>query len=144
MKPQRGVGAYNQVAVGTADQKDLILICYDEALRSLQVGKECYLRKEFEEKARRFIRAQGFISELLCSLNMQAGGEIARNLSAIYKFCLQHIVQGDVSGNMRAIDDIIKMLSELRSAWAQLDMRSEVESRPEEVTGAAREFSVGA
>ncbi|HEC98954.1 MAG TPA: flagellar export chaperone FliS [Proteobacteria bacterium] len=144
MKYPKGIKAYKNTAVGTADQKDLILICYDEALKSLQVGKECYLRKEFEEKARQFIRAQDFISELLCSLNMQAGGEIARNLSAIYKFCLQHIVQGDVSGNMRAIDDIIKMLLELRSAWAQLDMRSQVESRPEEVTGEAREFSVGA
>ncbi|MDP2992351.1 MAG: flagellar export chaperone FliS [Deltaproteobacteria bacterium] len=144
MKYPKGIKAYKNTAVGTADQKDLILICYDEALRSLQVGKECYLRKEFEEKARHFVRAHDFISELLCSLNMQAGGEIARNLSAIYKFCLQHIVQGDVSGNMRAIDDIIKVLSELRSAWAQLDMRSQVESRSEEVTGEAREFSVGA
>ena len=144
MKYPKGIKAYKNTAVGTADQKDLILICYDEALRSLQVGKECYLRKEFEEKARQFIRAQDFISELLGSLNMQAGGEIARNLSAIYKFCLQHIMQGDLSGNMRAIDDIIKMLSELRSAWAQLDMRSQVESRSEEVTGEAREFSVGA
>ncbi len=144
MKYPKGIKAYKNTAVRTADQKDLILICYDGALRSLQVGKECYLRKEFEEKARQFIRAQDFISELLSSLNMEAGGEIARNLSAIYKFCLQHIVQGDVSGNMMAIDDTIKMLAELRSAWAQLDMRSQVESRPEEVTGEVREISVGA
>ncbi len=123
-----GVQTYHQIAVSTSDQKTLILICYDEALRSLQMGKECYLRKEFEEKARQFIRAQDFISELLSSLDMEAGGKIAENLSSIYKFCLKHIVQGDVSGNMKAIDDVISMLSDLRLAWAQIDMRASAEA----------------
>ncbi|TSA06659.1 MAG: flagellar export chaperone FliS [Deltaproteobacteria bacterium] len=139
-----GYGAYKRTSVETADQKSLILICYDEAIRSLQIGKDGFLKKAFEEKARQFIRAQDFISELLSSLDLEAGGEIARNLSDIYNFCLRHIMRGDINRDMKAIDDVIAMLSELRSAWAQLDMRPRVESRPEEVTGEARAFSVGA
>lgn len=116
----KGYGAYKTTSVETADQKGLILICYDEAIRSLQMGKDGFLKKAFEEKARQFIRAQDFISELLSSLDLEAGGKIARNLSDIYNFCLRHIMRGDINRDMKAIDDVIAMLSELRSAWEQI------------------------
>ncbi|MFH1148181.1 MAG: flagellar export chaperone FliS [Pseudomonadota bacterium] len=132
MKVQRGVGAYGRVAVETADQKTLILICYDEAVKSLRMGKECYEKKLFEEKARHFIRAQNFITELLSSLNMEAGGEIAQNLSAIYNFCLKEMILADVNKKMNSIDDVIKILSELRSAWAQVGAKPSANGIPEQ------------
>ncbi|MEW6327181.1 MAG: flagellar export chaperone FliS [Thermodesulfobacteriota bacterium] len=144
MQYARGINSYKRTQVETADQKALILMCYDEAIKSLRSGRECYLKGEFEEKARQFSRAQDFISELLSSLNMEEGGEIAGNLRALYNFFLKHILEADIKRDLKAIDGIINMLSDLRSAWAQLDMRSQVGSRPEEVTGEAREFSVGA
>lgn len=133
MKVQRGVGAYNQVAVETADQKTLILICYDEAVKSLRIGKECFEKKQFEEKARHFIRAQNFLAELLSSLNMEAGGEIAQNLSAIYNFCLKELILADVNRDMNLIDNIINILSELRSAWAQINAKPQANEVPEQV-----------
>lgn len=114
---------YNRVNVETSDQKTLILLCYDEAIRSLRMGKDCYLNKRFEEKARQFTRAQDFIAELSSSLNMEAGGEIAQSLRKIYQFVLTGILNADITKNMRLIDDLISLLAELRSAWAEIDTR---------------------
>ena len=137
---------YNRVAVETADQKTLILICYDEALRSLRKGKEFYLTKKFEEKGRQFNRAQNFISELASSLNLEAGGEIANYLNNIYQFVGREILQADLTGDMTRIDKLTAMLSELRSAWAEIDTRPSAGVMPSQSYGqvalAARGFAV--
>jgi flagellar secretion chaperone FliS len=114
---------YNRVSVETADQKTLILICYDEAIRSLRMGKECYVSKKFEEKARQLSRAQDFISELSSSLNLEAGGEIALYLRKIYQFIQTNIIMADIKKDLPLMDNLISLLSELRSAWAEIDTR---------------------
>ncbi len=137
MRSQRALESYHHVAVETADQKSLILVCYDEAIRSLQIGKSCYLRRELEEKGRQFVRAQDFISELMSSLNMEAGGQIARNLGAIYAFCIQHITLANLDGNMKSVDEVLSILSELRSAWAQIGAKpatADITSQPPQPT----------
>jgi flagellar secretion chaperone FliS len=114
---------YNRVAVETADQKTLIMICYDEAIRALREGKECYMNKQFEEKNRQFNRAQDFITELSSSLNLEAGGKIALQLRNIYRFVLANILEADLRRNMKLVDELVALLSELRSAWAEIDIR---------------------
>jgi flagellar secretion chaperone FliS len=123
MKSYWQINRYNHVAVETADQKELILICYDEAIRALQQGMECYTQKKFEEKARLFIRAQNLLSELLVSLNLEAGGQIAFNLKLIYRFIIDQITIGDLKRDLKLLSDLSAMLSELRSAWAQVESR---------------------
>jgi len=146
MKSYWQINRYNHVAVETADQKELILICYDEAIRALQQGVECYLQKKFEEKARLLIQAQNFLTELMVSLNMEAGGQIAQNLQALYGFFLKSISKADIKGDMRLVDQTVKMLSELRSAWAEIDTRPSAGVVPNQSYGqvamAARGFAV--
>ena len=141
-----GTASYHKVAVETADQKTLIVLCYDEAIRSLQMGKALYLKKRFEEKFNQFTRAQSFISELSTGLNMEAGGEIAQNLRALYDFFIKSITKADIQGDMRLVDQTVKMLSELRSAWVEIDTRPSAGVMPNQSYGqvamAARGFAV--
>jgi flagellar protein FliS len=137
---------YKRVSVESADQKTLILICYDEAIRSLRLGKDCYRNKKFDEKARQFTRAQDFITELSSSLNLEAGGDIAINLQNIYQFVLASILKADLNKDMNLIDELIALLSELRSAWAEIDTRPSAGVMPNQAYGqvamAARGFAV--
>jgi len=146
MKSYWQLDRYNQVAVKTADQKELILICYDEAIRSLHQGKECYLKNQFEEKARLFIRAQDFITELMVSLNLEAGGQIARNLKSIYQYIINSISRADLKKNFKLLDRLIAMLSELRSAWAEIVFQPSAGVLPSQSYGqvamASRGFAV--
>ncbi len=101
MKSYWQINRYNHVAVETADQKELILICYDEAIRALQQGVECYLQKQFEEKARLLIRAQNFITELMVSF--ESGGrwsDCSKSPRPLWFFHKEHI-QADIKGDMQ-------------------------------------------
>lgn len=146
MKSYWQFNRYNQVAVETTDQRGLILICYDEAIFSLQKGKDCYLKSQFEEKARSFNRAKDLISELMVSLNLEAGGQIARNLKSLYRYILNNIDRADLEKNFKLMDRLIAMLSELRSAWAEIDTRPSAGVMPNQAYGqvamAARGFAV--
>jgi flagellar protein FliS len=123
MHPYGLLNRYNRVAVETADQKELILICYDEAIRSLQQGKDCYLKEQYAAKAEWFIRAQNLLNELLVSLNLEAGGQIAWNLKRLYQYIIDQITLADVKRNIQTISNLIDMLADLRSAWAAIDTR---------------------
>jgi flagellar protein FliS len=136
---------YNRVGIETADQKTLILICYDEAISSLRRGRECSLNNRFEEKARQYNRAQDFIGELSSSLNLEAGGEIALYLRKIYQFIQTNILMADVKKDIKIIDHLISLLTELRSAWAEIDTRPAAGlaySKNQVVPEAARGFAV--
>jgi len=117
---QNGYNVYREARVTTADPKQLVLLCYDEAIRSLKSAKELYLEGSFEAKGKAVVRAQDFIAELNNSLDMEKGGEIAKNLRGLYNFMTAHIIEGDIKRDLKAFDDVVKMLEELKSAWEEI------------------------
>ena len=123
MNNRRAADLYKRTQLETVDQRTLIIMCYSEAIRSLQLGKDCYLERKFAEKAKHFSKASDIISELLSSLNMEAGGVIARNLNSIYNFLLRHILKGDMKRDVKAIEDAMEILSELKSAWEEIETK---------------------
>jgi flagellar protein FliS len=114
-----GIQNYRKTSVLTADGKRLVLMCYEGALEHLRLGKQKYMDKDFEGKAKAFIKVQDIINELRCSLDFEKGGEIARNLDSLYRYILQRLTHGDVNKDMKAIDEIVWVLGELKSAWEQ-------------------------
>jgi flagellar secretion chaperone FliS len=115
-----GIGAYKQTGVVTADPKRLVLMCYEEAIRNLKIARVKYLSRNYEEKAEALQKVQDIISALNSALDFERGGGIAWNLHALYKFMLHHLMEADLKRDMKGIDHIIWMLSELKSAWEDI------------------------
>ena len=120
---------YKKRHIETLDQLSLIVMCYDEAIKSLQRGKELSLKNEFKEKALQFNKAVSLISELLSSLNIEEGGAIARNLSSTYQFFLKRILYGDIKNDMKAIDEVIVLLFDLKSVWEKIGTQQETHQK---------------
>lgn len=115
-----GLQSYRKTDVVTADPKKLVLMCYEGAIESLKLAKIRYLDKDFEGKCRAIQKAQDIINELLCSLDFERGGAIARNLEALYNYMLREIIRSDISRDLSNLDSIIGMLGELKSAWEEV------------------------
>jgi len=113
----QGYAMYRRTDVMTADQKKLVLMCYEGAVRQLKVGKRKAAEKDFEGKAAAFSKAIDIVNELMCSLDYEKGGEIARNLASLYRFVLDRIMRADMERNMTHLDAVFDILEELRSAW---------------------------
>ena len=112
-----GIQDYRRTSVVTADPKRLVLMCYEGTIDNLKLVKQKLIEKDYEAKSKALIKAQDIINELLCSLDFEKGGSIAKNLDSLYNYMLRRIIHADVNKDLSALNEVIGMLNELKSAW---------------------------
>jgi flagellar protein FliS len=113
----KGIGAYQRTDVMTSEPKRLVLMCYDAAIRNLKAAKEKNLSGEYEAKALAVQKTQDIIGELSCSLDLEKGGQIARNLQAIYNYMTRRLLLADSKGDFKGFDEVAGMIGELKATW---------------------------
>ena len=57
------------------------------------------------------------LSSAMYALDFEKGGEVARNLYALYNFLTRHILEADLKKDINALAEVIAMTAELKSAW---------------------------
>lgn len=113
----RGAGAYKQTDVLTADPKRLVILSYEAAIYNLKSARGSYEVGAYEAKAKALHKAQAIIGELAAALNFEKGGQIAKNLSALYAYMQRTIIKADIDKDLAGIDQVVGMMEELKSAW---------------------------
>lgn len=111
---------YRKQAVQTASPLELVVMLYDGALRFMEAGKQAMADRDNFRKNDQLQRAQKIVTELMCCLDMQQGGEIAQNLFAIYSYVHNTLVEANVAEDPGKIDECVAILSQLRDGWAQI------------------------
>jgi flagellar protein FliS len=118
------LAAYSSTAahagVAAADPHKLIVMLFDGALERIARAHGCMDRGEHAEKAQLINRAVNIIDELRGSLDMQAGGEIAGNLSALYDYMTARLLKGSVEGEAKYFDEVAGLLRDIREAWVAI------------------------
>jgi len=117
----------------TADPRKLVMLCYEGAIDNLKIGKQRIAEEDFEARSKALDKAQDIISELLCSLNSEKGGSIAKGLDSLYNYMLRRIMHADLKNDVRAIDEVIGMLTELKTAWEEIFFKQDSGIEPEKV-----------
>lgn len=112
--------AYLQTQVTTTGQGDVVVLLYDGAVKFLNQAKESLAANDMAKKGINISKALDVIAELDGSLNVEKGGDLARNLHGLYSFCQNHLVKANINKSAQMIDDVIKVLLGLRSAYAEI------------------------
>ena len=118
---RRKIDAYQRSDVLTADPLTLVILCYNSAISNLKMAQARFSEHQYEAKTIAISKAVDIIGELMSTLNFEAGGDIARNLNAIYRYALQRISYGDIHKDMSALDEVISILEDLRDAWKTIN-----------------------
>ncbi len=125
MSYNQALSAYRETRIKTASQGTLIVMLYDEAIKQLSSAMTLLdgdLRKEparIEKINICILKSQEVITELMASLDMEAGGEIARNLLSLYSYFNQELLTGNVAKDPVKIGFVKTMMEQLRMAWAE-------------------------
>lgn len=112
---------YRKASVGSATPLQLVIMLYDGALRFIQQGRHAIQTRDIERQNESLQKAQRILSELICCLDMDKGGEIASNLFAIYTYVYNELVLANMNDDARTLDRCAKILSDLRSSWVILE-----------------------
>ncbi|MBW2078046.1 MAG: flagellar export chaperone FliS, partial [Deltaproteobacteria bacterium] len=96
-----------------------------------KIGRQKIIEKDYEAKSKAFVKTQDIINELLCSLDFEKGGSIAKNLDSLYNYMLRRIIHADVNRDISAIEEVIGMLNELKSAWEDIFYKQDKKIEPD-------------
>ena len=113
----RNLQAYRSNQVMTADPGTILLMLYQGAIDFLHRAESAMERKDMAEKGLYINKTLAIISELLASLNFEVGGDVARNLEALYLFMTSQITAANVKNNSQLLAETIQMLSILKDGW---------------------------
>ncbi|MDR2162190.1 MAG: flagellar export chaperone FliS [Desulfovibrio sp.] len=114
----RAAHAYLQTRVTTTSQGEVLLLLYDGALTYLRTAKERLAANDMAGKGNAISRAMDIVEELSNTLNMDAGGALSQNLLDLYGFCNKRLIQANIKKKAEILDEVIKILSGLRAAFA--------------------------
>jgi flagellar secretion chaperone FliS len=111
--------AYREGSILTATPEQLVVMLYDGADRFLRQARFAMEQGELAQANGRMQRAEAIVDELLNTLDCDAG-EVAERLQAIYLFCRRHLSEARLERDPQKIGQVIRLLGELREAWAQI------------------------
>lgn len=117
MKSSNPYQVYQQTQINTVSQGKLILMLYDGAIGFLHQAQEMISQKDYEKTNYYLIRTQDIIDELTNTLNLEAGGEVARYLYSVYEAINHWLVQANIKCDHNLVERVINMLQELQEAW---------------------------
>ena len=137
------VSTYKETRVKTASQGQLVIMLYDEAVKSLDRGLELLDLNtggkknpgNIEKISKSVLKAQEIITELTVSLDFEQGGEIAKNLFSLYTWFNKELLEANISQDIRRITAVRNQLNELRSAWTEVAVKNSPETAGKAVTG---------
>jgi flagellar protein FliS len=127
MTKNSGIRDYQTMQIMSSKPEKLILMLYDGALRFIQLSIKALEQNDIEQAHKNLIKTQNIMIELMTSLNLDKGGEIAFNLFRIYEFMHFTLVQANVKKNPEPVRRISGQLKTIRDSWAQAMKNREME-----------------
>jgi flagellar protein FliS len=108
---------YLKTAVMTATQEKLVVLLYDGALQALARADRALETRTSQEASRALGKALAIVGELRASLDMEAGGEIAKNLFALYGFVTDRVIKANVTKEREPVAEARAILAKLKEGW---------------------------
>jgi flagellar protein FliS len=110
-----------EAAVAAADPHRLIMMLFDGALAALSQARFHMEAGDTPQKGTSISKAIDLISNgLRASLDMNAGGQLAERLAALYEYMAQRLLFANLNNSVAALDEVAELLTSLRDAWSQI------------------------
>lgn len=110
---------YTEQMVLTASPAKLIELLLDKAINVLEEAKKLIDEKDYTGANEKIVRAQDIVMELNLALDIEKGGDIAKNLRALYNYMYRTLVEANIKKDKNMIDDVKILLSDLLSTWRE-------------------------
>jgi len=115
---------YLENMVANANPVRLIIMLYEKAINCLENALEMGDTEDFDMQKSKYEdmgRALEIISVLDATLDMEKGGEIAKNLREIYRSLMDELTYQMLKEDKERLEKVIKILKNLKSAWEEVE-----------------------
>jgi flagellar protein FliS len=122
----RGIDAYRRTEAQSASPMQLVVMLYDGALRFLTDAKAAQATGELPRRAHALRRVAAIVAECHSTLDLERGGALAAELDRLYTYISGRLLDVTLKRDATAIDEVHKLMTTLRAAWAEAAAQSAV------------------
>jgi len=120
-----GAKAYSKLSLETdvldADPHRLVLILFDGAIGAIHRAKGFLAQRRIAEKCEALLQAMRIVDAgLSASVDPSFAPEFAGRLTALYKYILMRLARGNSHNDVKALDEAVALLVDLREAWVKI------------------------
>jgi flagellar protein FliS len=113
--------AYRESAVRGASPVGLIVILYEEILRSIRKAQRALAANKIEDRSKALSHAIQVVGHLQTVLDFEKGGALAQELFAFYTLARAKFVEINVNPRDRAMEDLAVEFGRMKTAWERVE-----------------------
>lgn len=118
---KRGANQYanihNESGLTDASPHLLIQMLMDGFLARINSAKGAMARTDMESKSAYISRAMAIVGGLNEAVDLEKGGEIAINLSQLYAYMSNRLLQASYENDVEILDEVASLMREIKEGW---------------------------
>lgn len=105
---------YQTSNITTATPEKLMILLFDGAIQFLQKAKTAIQENNLKERAENIDGARKIIRELMRTIDLENGNDVAKRLFRLYNRMIMSLVKANVTRKVENIDEVITDLLNIR------------------------------
>ena len=116
MNAYRSIGV--ESIIESASPQRLVQLLFDGARAAVAAASLHMQRHEVAAKCQAISKAIAIVDGgLKASLDLNVGGKMAQNLSDLYAYMTQRLLEANLKNDAKALDEVAQLLLQIGSAW---------------------------
>jgi len=107
-----------QVKTATPQKRQLLLI--DSVLRSSNRARQYWQQGRNDLALQSLLNAQAVVADMLAVIDYEAGGDLAKRVSAVYAFIYRSLVNAGHRRDEKSLGDAVRVLEIERETWRKV------------------------
>lgn len=123
---------YLENQIKTATPGKLLVMTFDAAIRFTRGAKMAMQERKLDDQSTSIRKAQNLLIELMNSINHKVDPQLASNLDALYTYMFDRLTHANINDDAGALDEVVSILYDLRTTWAEAELSIRQSSASEE------------
>ncbi|GAA0782667.1 flagellar export chaperone FliS [Hathewaya limosa] len=117
---------YKNNSVNYASKEQLLLMLLDGAVKFSKMAKQGILDKDIMKAHTNIVKTEDIFIELMATLDLNLGGEWAKNVYNIYQFIVDNLAKANMKKDIKILDETIILIEDIRNTWNEAYKRSKI------------------
>lgn len=117
---------YKNNSVNYASKEQLLLMLLDGAVKFSKMARQGILDKDIMKVHANIVKTEDIFIELMATLDLNLGGEWAKNVYNIYQFIVDNLAKANMKKDIKILDETIVLIEDIRNTWNEAYKRSKI------------------
>ncbi len=95
----------------------LVSMLFDGIHKNLAIAAGAIERNDVELKGKKISATIEIVDNLRAGLNVQKGGDLAKNLMSLYDYIERRLIEGNLGNDRKILAEVNSLIGEIKEGW---------------------------